>query len=86
MTAVRRIVLDVLKPHRPNGLEFARAIAGHGGSRTVRYEVVEMDEQTESVVITVEGDDVDYNAITTRIAELGGSVHSVDEVEVVAGD
>ena len=29
MVLVKRIVLDVLKPHQPNGLEFAKAIAVH---------------------------------------------------------
>lgn len=82
MVSVRRIVLDVLKPHRPNGLEFARAIAGGGGACTVRYAVSEVDEQTETVVITIEGENVDFDALSERIAAMGGSIHSVDEVEV----
>lgn len=85
MATVRRIVLDVLKPHRPNGLEFARAIADCGGTCTVRYEVSEVDEQTETVIVTIEGDDIDYDLVAARIAEMGGSVHSVDEVEVASG-
>lgn len=79
-TKYERLVLDVLKPHEPNALEFARAIAAHG--YRVQIGVEEMDEKTESVVLVVEGSNVDFDLVRTTINELGGSLHSIDEVEV----
>ena len=82
MVLVKRIVLDVLKPHQPNGLEFAKAIAEHGADYRVTFTVQEVDEKTETVQIIIEGDDIDFDVITETIANLGGSLHSIDEVEV----
>lgn len=75
-----RMVLDVLKPHDPNALEFARAIAAHG--YRVQLGVEEVDEKTESVVLVVEGSLIDFDLVRATISELGGSLHSIDEVEV----
>ena len=82
MPLIKRVVLDVLKPHQPNVLEFASAIADkHRGCR-VKITVTEVDEKTETTVISIESDDIPYEAIVETITSLGASVHSIDEVEV----
>ena len=82
MPLIKRVVLDVLKPHQPNVLEFASAIADkHSGCR-VKITVTEVDEKTETTVISIESDDIPYEAIVDTITSLGASVHSIDEVEV----
>lgn len=83
MITVRKIVLDVLKPHRPNGLEFASLLAEKCPESIVNLNVNAVDENTESVVIVIEGDDLHYDVILAAIQEMGGSVHSIDEVEVL---
>ena len=83
MVLVKRLVLDVLKPHTPNSLEFARALAEQGAGYHVKFTVVEVDENTETVVIVIEADDIQFDAIANTINQLGGSLHSIDEVEVV---
>ena len=82
MVSVKRIVLDVLKPHQPNALEFFQAIAKAGVDYHVRLTVLEVDENTETLQVAVEGDAVDFEAIQSIISEMGGSLHSIDEVEV----
>ncbi len=83
MSLIKRVVLDVLKPHHPNALEFASAIAdAHAGCR-VRLTVLEVDEKTETVTLVVESGDVPYQELVETIQDLGGSVHSIDEVEVI---
>jgi hypothetical protein len=83
MSTLKRIVLDVLKPHHPNALDFAGAIAdGTGGCCRVRVTVTEVDEKTESTVVAIEGDDIPYRDFVEVITRLGASVHSIDEVEV----
>jgi hypothetical protein len=84
MVSVKRMMLDVLKPHQPNGLEFARAIADKTTGASVKLTVAAVDERTESVVIVIEGESLDYDAIRGVIADLGGSIHSIDEVEVAS--
>jgi len=85
MIYVKRIVLDVLKPHQPNGLEFTSAIAEQSPGARVKLTVIEVDEQTETVLIDIEGQDLRYNEITEAISNMGGTVHSIDEVEVESG-
>ena len=85
MISVKRIVLDVLKPHQPNGLEFTSAIAEQSPGARVKLTVTEVDEQTETVVIVIEGEGLRYNEITEAISSMGGTVHSIDEVEVESG-
>ena len=85
MINVKRIELDVLKPHQPNSLEFTSAIAEQSPGSRVKLTVIEVDEQTETVIIVIEGQDLRYDAITEAISNMGGTVHSIDEVEVESG-
>ena len=82
MVQVKRIVLDVLKPHHPNGLEFSSEIAQNAPGARVELTVAEVDEKTESVIVVVEGENLDYQGLTETIHAMGGSVHSIDEVVV----
>jgi hypothetical protein len=82
MVNVKRIVLDVLKPHKPNALEFSQAIAEVGVDYRLNLIVLEMDENTETVQIELEGKAIDFEAIQSAITDMGGSLHSIDEVEV----
>jgi len=82
MVYVKRIVLDVLKPHQPNVLEFSQTIAKVGANYRVHLIVLEMDENTETIQIEVTGEAIDFEAIQAAIKDLGGSLHSIDEVEV----
>jgi len=86
MVKVKKLVLDILKPHQPNALKFASALAEQGSEIQVTVSVVEVDEKTESVVAEIEGDDIDFERLTAHIKELGASVHSIDEVQVVSSD
>lgn len=77
------MILDILKPHQPNALEFASALAEKGNDMQVTLIVEAVDEKTESVVVKVEGNDINFEHLTERIKELGASVHSIDEVQVI---
>lgn len=83
MPSVQRLVLDVLKPHQPNAMEFACAIAALGESYQVDIRVIEVDEQTETLEVAIEGDELDFERISGAISKIGASLHSIDEVSVV---
>ncbi|KXB06012.1 hypothetical protein AKJ53_01575 [candidate division MSBL1 archaeon SCGC-AAA382F02] len=76
-----RIVLDVLKPHEPSLPEFAQKIGAIEGVEGVDVALVEIDKETETLKITVDGS-LDYPEIKMKIEEWGGVIHSVDEVVV----
>lgn len=84
MAKIKKLVLDVLKPHAPNVLDFAIALADLGDDWKINLRVEEIDEKTESIVVILEGADILFEAIAERVQEMGASVHSIDEVEVVS--
>ena len=83
MVKVKRMVLDVLKPHQPNGLEFASVLAEHCPDCHIKYSVVEVDEQTETTIIIIDGDHIQFDVVLETINSMGANIHSIDEVEVV---
>ncbi|MHA1580620.1 MAG: DUF211 domain-containing protein [Candidatus Freyarchaeota archaeon] len=80
---IKRLVLDVLKPHQPVLPEFAESLGRVGGVVGVNITLIEVDAETESVKITVEGNRLNYSEIKEKIENLGAVIHSVDQV--VAG-
>jgi hypothetical protein len=42
-----------------------------------------MDENTETLQLEVEADAVDLEAVEFAIKSMGGSLHSIDQVEVL---
>ena len=84
MSIVKRIVLDVLKPHQPNALEFASQLADLGAGYQVNLVVQELDDKTQSLMLSITGNQIDFDVISQNIESMGGSVHSIDEVDVVS--
>lgn len=82
MATIKKLVLDVLKPHQPNALEFAVALAELGADYRVQLAVTEMDGKTESTVLVITGDDIEFQQVEEAIKRMGASLHSIDEVEV----
>ena len=46
----------------------------------VNVTVVEIDERTETIRLTVRGNKINYENLLDTIRDLGGTVHSIDEV------
>jgi hypothetical protein len=82
MAVIRKLVLDVLKPHQPNAIDFSSALADLGSDYRVNLMVAEMDEKTETTVITIEGQNISYDQVAAIIEKMGASIHSIDEVEI----
>jgi hypothetical protein len=84
MVKVKKLILDILKPHQPNALEFSQVIAAAGDDYRVHVTVLEVDERTESLQLVIEGNNIDFDALHQAVNDLGGSLHSIDEVEVAS--
>ena len=77
------MVLDTLKPHEPRIIEMATQLSELEGITAVNISIYEIDHKVENAKITIEGEQVPYPAVLVLIEEMGGAVHSIDEV--VAG-
>ena len=80
MTGIKRLVLDVLKPHKPSILDLAKRISKLPHITGVNLNIQEVDTETETVKITVEGNDVDFDELEAVIEDMGAVIHSIDEV------
>ncbi|ADB63089.1 protein of unknown function DUF211 (plasmid) [Haloterrigena turkmenica DSM 5511] len=77
---IRRLVLDVMKPQEPNILEFADVTADCPGADGVNVVLVETDREVQNLKLTIEGDGIDADALEQAITDLGGTIHSIDQV------
>jgi len=73
-------VLDLLKPHDPDLVAFAAAAAARDGVSGVNVVLVEIDRDVQNVKMTLEGDSIPVDAVRETVEDLGGTVHSIDEV------
>jgi hypothetical protein len=80
---LRRIVLDVLKPHDPSIVDLAQRLAMIEGVDGVNISIYEVDRKVENAKITIEGSDLRYADLLVMIEDAGASIHSIDEA--VAG-
>ena len=83
MANIRRIVLDTLKPHEPSIISLAEELGDLEGVSAVNISIYELDRKVENAKITIEGENISFPIVEKLIEELGGTIHSVDEV--VAG-
>jgi len=83
MAKIRRLVLDTLKPYEPSIMELATQLSELDGVSAVNISIVEIDRKVENAKITIEGEKIPYPQVYEVIEELGGTLHSIDEV--VAG-
>ncbi len=83
MAGLRRVVLDVLKPHEPSNVLLALKLSEVENVEGVNLILREMDRNTETLKITVVGDNMNFEKIKKVLEEFGAVIHSVDEI--VAG-
>lgn len=77
---IKRLVLDVLKPHNPSVVELSEALSHLDGIEAVNVITYEIDQQVENVKIILAGSSIEFESIKKKLEELGATIHSVDEV------
>ena len=80
MSDIKRLVLDVLKPHNPSIIDICDKLADLKGISGVNCTLDEVDQETESIKITIEGHAIDFEAVKNSLAEQGAVIHSIDNV------
>ena len=80
MTEIKRIILDVLKPHSPSIIEIAERLGGLEGITGVNISLEEVDAETDSIKITIEGKNINYSIVKKELSECGAVIHSIDGV------
>jgi hypothetical protein len=77
---IRRLVLDVLKPHKPTVVEVSEALSHLNGVEGVNIIINEIDQQVENAKVIVVGISISFDEIRKSLEEFGATIHSIDEV------
>ncbi len=77
---LKRLILDVLKPLDPSIVEISRQLSEVDGVSGVNCMLEEVDKQTESIKITIEGPDINFKDVEKTIEQMGAVIHSIDGV------
>ena len=77
---IRRLVLDVLKPHKPSVVELSEALSHLEGVEGVNIIIYEIDQQVENAKVIIAGNAINFDEIKKKLEEMGSTIHSVDEV------
>jgi hypothetical protein len=79
-SAIKRLVLDVLKSHSPTIIVLSQRLSVLKGISGVNCSLDEVDQDTESIKITIEGDHIKFKEVENVIKTCGGAIHSIDSV------
>lgn len=77
---IRRLVLDVLKPHNPGVVELSEELSNLEGVEGVNIIIYEIDQKVENAKVVIAGTSIDFERIKKKLEEMGATIHSVDEV------
>jgi hypothetical protein len=77
---LRRIVLDVLKPHIPTIMDLANEISKLKFVEGVSVRTYNRETKVESVRVTIEGKKLNFKNINKILEKMGASVQSIDIV------
>jgi hypothetical protein len=72
--------LDVLKPHQVSVIELGQELFTVDGVSKVSMASREVDSETETLRITLDGSRIEYQQIVDLIESHGATVRSIDEV------
>ncbi len=79
---VKRLLLDALKPRELSIVELARAVGAVEGVEEVNIIVSEVDSETETIKLTVNGPKINYELVSNVLEKYGISIRGVDEIKV----
>src|SRR5204863_9244347 len=80
LSDIKRIVLVVLKPHKPSLVDMSMRLSGLQGVDGVSLPLHEVDQETESVKVTIEGPSIIYTSVEETLRDVGAVIHPVDPV------
>ncbi len=79
---IKRLVLDVLKPHKPSVISVGKELSALKGVSGCNITLIEIDKSVENVKVTIEGDDINYQKLEQLLEENGATIHSIDSASV----
>ena len=82
---IKKVILDVLKPHIPTIVELSEKLLEIRGVEIVEVTHVEMDRDVEKIKLIITGENLNFEKIKEIIDKLGASIHSIDGIVAEKG-
>jgi hypothetical protein len=80
--AIKRILLDALKPRELSLVDLSKAVCSSDGVEGADIIVSEVDSKTETIKITLKGPKINYDSISKIMDRHGVSIRGIDEISV----
>jgi len=80
--AIKRMIMDVLKPREVSLVEFTSTVCKAGGVEEVDVIVREVDAMTETIKLTLLGSSIRFDDVTKTLKEQGMAIRGIDEITV----
>jgi hypothetical protein len=80
MSGIKRLVLDVLIPITLPSTQIAMGLSKTKGVEGVDVLIQEVERKVETAKITIEGDNLDFEAIKEVLDQAGASLQSIDRI------
>ena len=80
--AVKRILMDVLKPRELSIVELAKALGSVNETGEVEIIVSEVDSKTETLKVTIKGSNINYELVSKIMDQYSVSIRGIDEINV----
>ena len=80
MSGILRLVVDVLIPNNMPIEELSLRINKVSGVEGVDILIQEVERKVQASRITIEGNNIDFNAVKEAFSQMGASLQSVDRV------
>jgi hypothetical protein len=80
MTVIRRLVLDVMVPLNVPSSELAIKLSKLSGVDGVDVTITEVEHKIEKAKITIEGDNINLDAVKNLLDKVGASLQGVDRI------
>lgn len=79
---IRRVLIEALKPRESSLVELSKAVCSVNGVEECEFVVTDVDAKTETIKLTVKGNDIEYDGMSKVLQEQGISIKGVDEISV----
>jgi uncharacterized protein len=78
--AIKRLLIDALKPRELSIVELAKALGIVDEKGEVEIVIREVDSRTETIKVTIRGSNIDYKLVLRIMEKNGVSIRGIDEV------
>jgi hypothetical protein len=82
MINIKKVLLDSLKSRELSIIDLSKALGSAKGVSEVNIIVVEVDSNTETIKVTINGPNINYTQVRNIMEKYGVSIKGIDEITV----